>query len=403
MCKKPVSNELNHNIKISFWNLHGYKSRLIGNKLRDTDFLHEIKDSHVIGLAETHVHDGIMDDLIIPGYKLLSYKNGKKNLKSKTAPGGLAIFIKESFINKFTEVKTEDENTIWIKMKKELVGYEEDIFLGTSYLSPNWNNSKLKSSNPDKTETFFDNCSSLDQRGKVLIQGDLNAHINTLSDMIIPDEFDEILGITHNPALPIRNSQDRKVADGRGKEVIDFCKSHEFNIINGRKIGDSLGQNTCFQWNGTSLVDYLISSYRMYDQIEYFQVGNFIPWISDHCPLHYSLKTKMKTSIVGREPKLKKMPEQYFLDTNCKERLRKELKSVTVTEYFHQILHKMEDPNEIAQTIMDSLKIAAKNAKLKIKKHRETFSNQPWFDFECKTLKNNLNKITSKKNLEMNS
>ena len=193
MCKKPVSNELNHNIKISFWNLHGYKSRLIGNKLRDTDFLHEIKDSHVIGLAETHVHDGIMDDLIIPGYKLLSYKNGKKNLKSKTAPGGLAIFIKESFINKFTEVKTEDENTIWIKMKKELVGYEGDIFLGTSYLSPNWNNSKLKSSNPDKTETFFDNCSSLDQRGKVLIQGDLNAHINTLSDMIISDEFDEIL------------------------------------------------------------------------------------------------------------------------------------------------------------------------------------------------------------------
>ena len=55
----------------------------------------------------------------------------------------------------------------------------------------------------------------------------------------------------------------------------------------------------------------------------------------------------------------------------------------------------IEDPSEIAQTVMDALKIAAKNAKLKIKKHKETFSDQPWFDFECKTLKNNLNKIAN--------
>ena len=168
---------------------------------------------------------------------------------------------------------------------------DEDIFLGTSYLSPNYNSSKPTNSKTNKTDKLFYNCFSLDQRGKVLIQGDLNAHTNTLSDMIIPDEFDEHLGITHNPALPMRNSQDKKNADTRGKELVDFCKTHEFNIINGRKIGDSLSENTCFQWNGTSLVDYLVSSYRMYDQIDYLQVGNLIPWISDHCPLHYSVNT----------------------------------------------------------------------------------------------------------------
>ena len=158
----------------------------------------------------------------------------------------------------------------------------------------------------------------------------------------MPDGFDEIPGITHNPALSIRKRI--KTADRRGKELIDFCKSHGFVIMNGRKVGDYLGQNTCFQWNWTSLVYNLISSCWMYNQVEYFQVGKFIPWISDHCPLHYSLKIKMKTCIAGRKPKLKKIPEQYIWAVNCKERLMKESKSAT--EYLNEILHKMEDPNE---------------------------------------------------------
>jgi hypothetical protein len=205
---KSVSSNSIDNFKISFWNLHGYKSQIIGNKLADTDFLCEIQISHVVGLAETHIHDEILEDLIIPGYKLVSYKNGKKNLKSHTAPGGLAIFIKENITKYFSEIKTDDENTIWLKMKKELVGGEEDIFLGTSYLSP--------STNPDKTDIFFKNVALFNQKGKVLIQGDLNAHTNTESDTIIPDKFDELLGVKHNPALPTRNSQDKKGIDERG-------------------------------------------------------------------------------------------------------------------------------------------------------------------------------------------
>ena len=59
--------------------------------------MHEIKGSHVIGLAETHIHDGIMDDLRMSGDKFFSHKNGKNNLKSNlksnTALGGFAIFI----------------------------------------------------------------------------------------------------------------------------------------------------------------------------------------------------------------------------------------------------------------------------------------------------------------------
>ena len=292
-------------------------------------------------------------------------------MKSHTASGGVAVFIKDNFTKYFSEVRTDDQNTIWLKMKKELVGGEEDIFLGTTYLSPTA--AKHTRATSDKTDIFFKNCALFNQKGKVLIQGDLNAHTNTESDTIKPDKFDELLGIKHNPTLPERNSQDKKSIDDRGKELLEFCKSNDFNIINGRKIGDTLGQNTCYQWNGTSLVDYVISSYHLYNQIDYFQVGKFIPWISDHCPLHYSLKTETKINLKKRTPKLVKIPNQYFWDTGCKEKLMREFSSETSKIYFDRILNEIEDADDIAEQVTDVFHVALNNAKIKIKKNKKNF------------------------------
>ena len=55
-------------LKLSFWNIHGWKSRIIGNKFTDTDFLSEIKNSDLIGLGETHLHEGTLEKLSIPGF-----------------------------------------------------------------------------------------------------------------------------------------------------------------------------------------------------------------------------------------------------------------------------------------------------------------------------------------------
>ena len=68
------------------------------------------------------------------GSNVLGYKNRKKNLKSKTASGGIAILAKEDIAYLFTHVKTENEDTIWAKIKKEHTGTGKDIFIGTCYL-----------------------------------------------------------------------------------------------------------------------------------------------------------------------------------------------------------------------------------------------------------------------------
>ena len=88
-----------------------------------------------------------------------------------------------------------------------------------------------------------------------------------------------------------RNSQDKTI-DERGKAIIEMCKGLDLTIINGRKTGDIFGKFTCFQWNGNSVVDYVITSGQISQKIPNFWVGEFIPWLSDHCPLNFTLELK---------------------------------------------------------------------------------------------------------------
>ena len=69
-------------MKISVWNLNGYKSRIIGNKLSDEDFLNEIKNDAIVSIVETHIHSETTEKLCIPGFKLITEKNRLVNTRS---------------------------------------------------------------------------------------------------------------------------------------------------------------------------------------------------------------------------------------------------------------------------------------------------------------------------------
>ena len=88
-----VRNNLGHKvIKHCFWNIQGYKSKILGNKLLNTDFIDEISNCDIVGLAETHIHDQILPELDIPGYIRKHFKNRKAHSNGKGGSGGLAIF-----------------------------------------------------------------------------------------------------------------------------------------------------------------------------------------------------------------------------------------------------------------------------------------------------------------------
>ena len=94
-----------------------------------------------------------------------------------------------------------------------------------------------------------------------------------------------------NSDLQHRFSKDKKL-DSRGKDLLEFCISHQIRILNGRVLGDCFGNFTCFTPNGCSTVDYCLAAENLLEKILYFKVNAFNPIISDcHCLLQWKISS----------------------------------------------------------------------------------------------------------------
>ena len=160
----------------------------------------------MIGITETHIYDEVLDKMNVPGFHRLDVKNQPKNKKSNKASKGIAVFVKESKKDLFSLVKVDNDDAIWIKIKKEMSGEGKDIFIGTYYLNPS------TGQNADqKIVKLSDDVTLLKDKGEVIIQGDLNARTGALEDFITPDKSDELFEVEIAIPPPKRNSQDDDV------------------------------------------------------------------------------------------------------------------------------------------------------------------------------------------------
>ena len=115
----------------------------------------------------------------------------------------------------------------------------------------------LKKNNLNKEVCFYKN------KGGVIIQGDFNSRTGNLQETVEYNKFfdnDHITAETNTQQdVILRISKDNTITS-RGRELIDMCTTNDLYIAIGRKLGDTMGNYTCFQWNGCSVVDYLIAS-----------------------------------------------------------------------------------------------------------------------------------------------
>ena len=140
----------------------------------------------------------------------------------------------------------------------------------------------------------------------MLILGDFNGRTGEEKDYIelddniytpVPDSYR-----TYEPVPSRCNSDQGKVCEN-GKRLIELCKSSDFVILNGRKIGDTIGNRTCFKYNGSSVVDYAIVNRRLWADILYFKVHDKVEEISDYCPIFLFLAQNVKLKADGVKKK----------------------------------------------------------------------------------------------------
>ena len=387
MCTKGIpSRQLN----VSFWNIEGFKSQLIGNKLEDPEFLNVVRKADILGLAELHADTKVS----IPGFENIMQKN-----RGPKMHGGIGVFVRHELSHIVQHVPNKNEDSIWIKMKKDIIGTEEDLYLGTYYFRPE--NSKGKSSK-DFGEALSDEICFYNKKGTTIVQGDLNARTGNLKDFIELDktdyeeleEGDEIeIGIGSELVQNLRNSED-KIVSKRGKELIDLCKSYDMLIMNGRKIGDTVGKFTSHQYNGSAVVDYVLSPSEFAQNVSKFSIGTFIPWLSDHCPLHTTLMLSYSKSSTGKNT-MKDVHPGFIWNVDSKSKFENGLKSNKMEERINTLLQsKSNEPSHIASEIKDILMTNSTDCNIKKKKcNADENVVDPWFDRECREKKDHIQRL----------
>ena len=380
-CSSVMNKCHNSLLNVCFWNIHGWKTKTVDNKFQDSEFLDTFSNSDIVGVAELHTSN----EVNIPGFKLIKQKFREKNHKGPKISGGLAVFVKEFLADSVVLVPNNNEDSIWIKVNKNDPNSDkEDIYIGTFYISPQHQRNK---NNKDFFSTINEEITLFQNKGSVFIQGDFNGRTSVNEDFIRDDKFDNIFGITNDNDTHARNSEDH-IINPRGRELLDICKSNDLLILNGRKSGDIFGKYTSHQWNGSSVVDYCITSTLFMQEISNFTVGNYVPWLSDHCPLHTRISLFGITKKIKHiEPKLRDKEPGYSWKLNSKEQFEKILNSREIKKKMQYLQD--TDIKNLDIEIKDILLNIANTCKLK-KKSKHKNRSPPWFDKECIQTKDNI-------------
>ena len=374
------------NLSIGYWNINGYNSKFLGCKLRDAEFLEIIGGCDIIGLGELQCEE----EIDIEGYVCKKQKIREKTTKGPKISGGIGVFVKRHLSHLVEVAHNENKDSIWVILKPALTQKSQDVYLGTYYVSPDSRGNK----NVDFFKTLNDEINTFSRKGLVLLQGDLNARTSSDVDYVEFDELDPILGQDYE-SQGNRNSQDKR-KNPRGEELLDLYKGTDLLIANGRKPGDLFGKYTCHNWNGSSVVDYMIASKCFLENIIRFSVGSYVPWLSDHCLVKTDLLCGVSPGVggdgVGEHNKIHPgfIWDDISID-NFKENLKKLSNEVKIKSW---LCVPDPDPSVLAENIKNILWNNALMSDLKSKKSGgEKKQSAPWFDKECRESKERVSEL----------
>ena len=382
-------------LSISSWNVNG-----LGQKHREDMFLESITKHDINILLETWKGD--CPDVKIPDYYSFNKCRTKKK-KARRNSGGIIVYIKNKIKRgvEYLNNITSSQNRVWLKLEKTFFGLADDIYLCGIYIPP------LSSPHYDNEYQNLEyEISILSTKGKIMLMGDFNSRISTYPDFIVDDEDNDKL----SHILPdnykadfnlLRKSQDR-VYNSQGKDLLDLCASAQLRILNGRFIGDILGNMTCVNKRGSSVVDYTITSESLLSSVKYFIVEN-LTHFSDHSQLVTYLNCKFRTCEIQNQ--YQKQDFSFKWTESSKQILEQELMNPYICEKIMKLenssFEKSLDGVNLANKMISDIYIDLSTKCMKkkyFKKKRKKFKS-PWTDSEFLSLRSSVRTLSNKMKL----
>jgi len=382
------------------------------SKQNNPDFIDFISNYDIIGIQETKMDD--LDHIQIKGYKCFD-KNRKTVTKRKS--GGVSILVKENLIPFVKLVETESKLVQWFVLSKQLT-HKDDILFGVFYIPP-------ESSSYAIREPYFEIQQELNSFSNkydcICLFGDNNSRTKNLKDFIEADQYifdlqnmneiteefmQEHVYFEKSNVSEQRNNSD-KSSNNQGVKFIEFLQENGLFILNGRTVGDLIGNATS---NGVSTVDYFISSPNLFPLIESMCVHDFCPLLSDvHNPisLKFDINPLYKCTCKDEPESMPTLWDKTETETFIQNVKEEEINMIYTNLCQLQDLVNIEQ-SEIDQAVADLGKIyiqAAENSfKPKIKRkentcgiHKDLNNKLPsWYGQNCKTQRKIFHKAKSK-------
>jgi exonuclease III len=389
------------NVRFMTWNVQGVDKNL----LQDPLFNYCLDNNDVIVLTETWLSDrcNIRDNEFYV-YHCLRPQNSNAWRPS----GGICVLVRNNLrLNNRTKAKgitimRENEYSIWLKMSREFFTMESDIFIGGIYITPENSTFYNKMSHTNPFQELENDISSFSTDGNIILLGDFNSRTGVIKDFLnsqpITDVSDPLdmntISILEQARRSTRNSSDLSV-NNFGKNLIQLCINTDIRILNGRSIGDLLGCYTSHQYNGKSVVDYILVSENLIPYANNLVVSS-PNHLSDHCYVNAIIdipqREKIQINPKSQGPKNPFNKLKWDLDSGLRYQCAinsphiSKLISNFLTRNFESDSSPSESCNELNNIIL-----MAGNMSLRKKFNGHNVRRRPnklGFDGECRLLKN---------------
>ena len=228
----------------------------------------------------------------------------------------------------------------------------------------------------------------------MLIMGDFNGRVGDLDDRY--NEYMLLCQTIPTPKpdidIPIRKSCD-SVVNSHGNKIVQLCHTMDFVILNGRTVGDIIGNFTHHNNNnGLSTIDYGLCIPTFYGCVENFVVLPLTE-LSDHSKIITIFKSSILIpKLVEDTYKWNQLRPKFKWDNEKKEEFSKTLKNSV--EEIEAIIQRIEgglikSTGEKIQKLFISAAKQTLQAKVPFpeKNWKKRKKSKKWFDKECVELK----------------
>ena len=390
------------NFSVGFQNIHGLHGPL-GCKTRDLE--KELKNDieiwcEIWGCECKLEFDDYSFEIMEP-QKHLGITKGRKS-------GGFVILAKH-YMEKMFKIIKKSNNFVWIEISKNVIkNAKENLFIVATYvndITSTYYNEEIFEELENDIHNFSNDSTP------ILVMGDFNGRTGLLRDIFEEDKafFPGPQLKTKFEDIPIRKNCDR-IENSHGKKIINFCKTLDFMILNGRTPGDPFGNFTHLNFNnGPSTIDYALCNEKCFSFIDNFLV---LPMneLSDHSKIVTVFKDGMnekrdpENDTYAWKPRGALFKWDKKRKNNFVNKLKNSLKEIGDIQQRIDAGLVHSTGKQIQQLFIKTATAILQEKNKKVSKNwKKRKKSKKWFDNECRDFQKVVRKLGKEKHATPNS